>query len=111
MSPSLVPSSDHDLHFVLCDFGRYGNSYIETDPSEADRDTIVRNMIEGQYARPLRVIALNPSEGWSRDVSEEIATAVLTAARAEGRELPAGTSEFVEERRSRLVQTAWPASR
>ena len=32
MSPSLVPSSDqdHDLHFVLCDFGKYGKTYIET---------------------------------------------------------------------------------
>jgi hypothetical protein len=69
MSPSLVPSPDHDLHFVLCDFGKYGKSYVETDPSEADRDTIVRNMIDGQYGRPVRVIALNPAEGWSRDVS------------------------------------------
>jgi hypothetical protein len=55
MSPSLVPSSDqdHDLHFVLCDFGKYGKTYIETNPNEADRATIVRNMIDGQYARPL----------------------------------------------------------
>ena len=62
MSPSLVPSSDqdHDLHFVLCDFGKYGKTYIETDPNEADQGTIVRNMIDGQYDRPLRVIALNP---------------------------------------------------
>src|SRR5262247_1111651 len=101
MTPSLVPSADHDFHFVLCDFGRYGHSYIETDPNEADRGSIVRNMIGGQYARPLRVIALNPSEGWSRDVSGEIAIAVLAAARAGGRELPAGTSEFVEEQSSR----------
>jgi hypothetical protein len=64
----------------------------------------VRNMIGGQYARALRVIALNPSEGWSRDVSEEIAIAVLTAARTEGRELPAGTNEFVEEQRSRVAK-------
>jgi hypothetical protein len=28
----------------------------------------------------LRVIALNPEEGWSQDVSEEIAKAVLAAA-------------------------------
>jgi hypothetical protein len=52
MSPSLVPSPDHDLHFVLCDFGKYGKTYIETAPSEADRDTIVSNMIDGQYDRP-----------------------------------------------------------
>ena len=60
--PSLVPSPDHDLHFVLCDFGKYGKTYIETDPCEADRDTIVRNMIDGQYDRPVRVIALKPQK-------------------------------------------------
>ena len=97
MSPSLVPCPDHDLHFVLCDFGKYGKAYIETDPSEADRDAIVRNMIDGQYGRPVRVIALNPAEGWSRDVSGEIAKAVLTAAEVEDRVLPAGTSAFVQE--------------
>jgi hypothetical protein len=97
MSPSLVPSPDHDLHFVLCDFGKYGKSYVETDPSEADRDTIVRNMIDGQYGRPVRVIALNPADGWSRDVSEEIAKAVLTAAEVEGRVLTAGTSAFAQD--------------
>jgi hypothetical protein len=103
MSPSIVPSSDHDLHFVLCDFGKYGKTYIETDPNEADRDTIVRNMIAGQYDRPLRVIALNPDEGWSRDVSEEIAKAVLTAAEVDDLELTAGTSAFVETQRLRTL--------
>jgi hypothetical protein len=56
------------------------HTYIETDPSEADRDTIVRNMIAGQYDHPVGVITLNPTKGWSRDVSEEIARAVLMAA-------------------------------
>ena len=33
MPTSLVPSCDHDhdLHFVLCDFGKYGKSYIGAD--------------------------------------------------------------------------------
>jgi len=103
MSSSLVPSSDHELHFVLCDFGNYGRTYIETDPNEADRDTIVRNMIDGQYDRPLRVIALNPAEGWSRDVSEEIAKAVLVAAESDDRVLTAGTSAFVQAQRLRTL--------
>ena len=103
MSPSLVPSPDHDLHFVLCDFGKYGKTYIETDPREADRDTIVRNMIDGQYDRPVRVIALNTAEGWSRDVSEEIAKAVLAAAEVDDRVLTVGTSTFVQEQRLRTL--------
>ena len=38
MSPvSLVP--ERDLHFVLCDFGRSGQAYVETDPTEADAST------------------------------------------------------------------------
>jgi hypothetical protein len=28
---------------------------------------------EGQYSSPVRIVALNLAEGWSRDVSEEIA--------------------------------------
>ena len=27
---------EQDLHFVLCDFGRSGQAYVETDPSQAD---------------------------------------------------------------------------
>jgi hypothetical protein len=39
MSPPLVPSLGHDLHFVLCDFGKNGNAFVETDPAYADRKT------------------------------------------------------------------------
>jgi hypothetical protein len=70
MSPaSLVPSLDVDVHLVLCDFGRSGLAYVETDPTKADATTIVRNLLQGQYERPVRVVALNADEGWARDVS------------------------------------------
>jgi hypothetical protein len=49
---SLVPSLDADIHFVLCDFGRAGLAYVETDPAEADATTIVQNLLNGQYERP-----------------------------------------------------------
>ena len=55
-------------------------AYVETDPSEADETTIVRNLIEGQYDRPKQVLALNPAEAWCRDVSEDIARRALQAA-------------------------------
>jgi hypothetical protein len=54
MSPaSLAP--EQDLHFVLCDYGRFGHAYVETDPTQADASTIVRNLLDGQYNRPVRV--------------------------------------------------------
>jgi hypothetical protein len=95
MSPlSLVP--EQDLHFVLCDFGRSGRAYVETDPTEADASTVVRNLLQGQYDRPVRVLALNVEEGWVRDVSEIIAAKVQDVARREEQGLTSGTRAFVE---------------
>ena len=57
MSPaSFTP--EQDLHFVLCDFGRSGQAYVETDPTQADASTIVRNLLDGQYNRPIRVLSI-----------------------------------------------------
>jgi hypothetical protein len=96
MNPvSLVP--EQDLHFVLCDFGRSGQAYVETDPTEADASTIVRNLLQGQYDRPVRVLALNVEEGWVRDVSEIIAAKVQQDMARHGElGLTAGTRAFVE---------------
>jgi hypothetical protein len=95
MSPvSLVP--EQDLHFVLCEFGRFGQAYVETDPMEADASTIVRNLLQGQYDRPVRVLALNVEEGWVRDVSEIIAAKVQDVAGREQQGLTAGTRAFIE---------------
>ena len=87
---------ERDLHFVLCDFGRSGRAYIETDPAEADASTIVRNLLQGQYSRPVRVLALNVEEGWVRDVSKIMAAKVRDEARREDQGLTSGTRAFVE---------------
>ena len=71
--PPLNPENDVTVYIVVEDFGGLGGSFRETDVAEADHDTIVRNMISGEYSHPLRVVAFNTVEGWSRDVSEEIA--------------------------------------
>ena len=65
--------NDVTVYLVEEDFGRNGRAYRETDAAEADRATIIRNFISGQYHKPVRVIAFNAVEGWSRDVSEDIA--------------------------------------
>ena len=95
MSPaSFMP--EQDLHFVLCDFGPSGRAYVETDPSQADASTIVRNLLEGQYTQPVRVLALNVEEGWVRDVSRVIAAKVQDVARHNGQGVTRGTRDFIE---------------
>jgi hypothetical protein len=64
---------DVTVYLVVNDFGKLGKAYVETDITEADRETTIRNFISGQYSNALRVVAFNTAEGWSRDVSEDIA--------------------------------------
>jgi hypothetical protein len=68
-----VPDFDVAVHIVLDDFGRLGRAYRETDEVRASRDGVINGLLTGQFNNPLRVIAFNTSEGWARDVSEDIA--------------------------------------
>jgi hypothetical protein len=68
---------DGTVYLVLEDFGNFGRAYRETDPGQADRHTVMSNLLSGQYERPLRIVAFNTTEGWARDVTAEIASDVL----------------------------------
>jgi hypothetical protein len=81
---------------VVEDFGQFGRAFRETDLAEADLGTIVHNLISGEYRNPLRVIAFNTVEEWSRDVSEEIAYDVLDRAYDADTTLSVGAKRFIE---------------
>jgi hypothetical protein len=73
--------------------GSSGQAYRETDPTQADRQTVVANLLSGQCERPLRIVAFNTAEGWARDVTAGIAQEVL--ARAD-HDLSPAVRDFVE---------------
>ena len=83
------------VHIVLNDFGELGRAFLETDELEADEWTIVSKIISGEYSNPVRVVAFNIAEGWSRDVTEDIAGAVLERGESEGH-LSEPAKKFVE---------------
>jgi hypothetical protein len=73
-SPSIVPDdTNRDVYLVLDDFGRLGRAWSETDEAGTSRATLVRNLLDGQYENPVRIVAFNTVEGWSRDVTVDIA--------------------------------------
>ena len=95
--PSIVPEDGGPIHFVLCDFGSAGRAYVEYDPNTTNAATIVEDMLDGQFDRPLKVIAVNLAADRVEDVSATIAQAVLDEARRHQDTLPDGTRAFVEE--------------
>ncbi len=70
-SPSIVPHGpNHDTYLVLGDFGHLGQAWRETDEDSADRETLIRDLLAGEY-KPVRIVAFNTAEGWCRDVTVE----------------------------------------
>jgi hypothetical protein len=96
VSPCIRVFRDVTVYLVLNDHGQFGIAYDETDPAEADRETIIRNFLTGQYNDALRVVAFNTAEGWSRDVSDDIAGEVLERAFDADDNLSEDTKRFID---------------
>ena len=95
-SPSIVPDdTNRDVYLVLDDFGRLGRAWRETDEAVANRTTLVLNLLDGQYEDPVRIVAFNTAEGWSRDVTVDIADE-LRRRFVEYDEVPESVLKFLE---------------
>src|ERR1700676_4292527 len=95
-SPSIVPhGADRDTYVVLNDFGRLGRAWCEADEQGTDRKTLIRRLMEDQYSHPGRIVAFNTAEGWSRNITTEIA-AELKQLRDEGENIPASVQHLLE---------------
>ena len=98
-SPSIVPhEADQDTYLVLDDFGRIGCSWRETDAERADRKTLIRDLVDGQYRHPVCIVAFNTAEGWSRDVTVDIADE-LRRRYVEFGEVPESILDFMDANR------------
>ncbi len=77
-SPPIAPHRpNQDSYIVLDDFGaRLGRAWRETKEDAADRETLIQDLIAGEFSHPIRIIAFNTAEGWSRDVTADIADEV-----------------------------------
>jgi hypothetical protein len=95
-SPSIAPrDGQEDTYIVLDDFGHLGRAWRETDEAGANRATLIRNLLEGQYENPVRIVAFNTAEGWSRDMTVDIADE-LRRRFAEYDEVPEALLAFTE---------------
>jgi hypothetical protein len=92
-SPSIGPNQD--TYLVLDDFGRLGRAWCDTDEEQTGRETLIKHLFNGQYRNPVRIVAFNTSEGWSRDVTMDIADE-LRRRWVEREEVPESVRLFVE---------------
>jgi hypothetical protein len=96
ITPDLVPHFSGTVHIVLDDFGNAGRVYRETAEADAALESVIDDLLTGQFNNPVRVVAFNTPQGWSRDVSEDVAREVLRRVVAGARPLAASSRKFVE---------------
>ncbi|MDA9499262.1 hypothetical protein [Bradyrhizobium sp. CCBAU 11357] len=110
-SPSIVPADrlDRDIYLVLEDFGaRAGCAWRETDEADTDLETVLQDIISGQYAYPLRIVCFNPVEGWSRDATADVADALAERAANTDAEIAPALQDFINANATLDLQLALP---
>jgi len=80
---------------VLDDLGRRGRVWRETGEEDAELETLIRDLLDDRYSRPMRIVAFNTAEGWSRDVTLAVADEIRQRF-AEYDDVPASMQEFLE---------------
>jgi len=72
-----------------------GLAWRETDEADTERAALVRDLLDGQYEDPVRIVAFNTAKGLSRDVTEDIADELQECC-ADLDEIPVYLQDFLE---------------
>jgi hypothetical protein len=108
-TPSIVPNGDdQNVYLVVDDLGRTGRVYREADTETADLETVILDLLEGQYKNPVRVVAFNTAEKWSQDVSADVVHELRHRCDLQLRDVPFFLEDFVERYEGRYHDMQLP---
>jgi hypothetical protein len=96
-TPSIVPGdNEQTVYLVAEDFGKLGRAWREADYEATDLETVIEDLLSGQYNNPICVVAFNTAEGWSEDVSQDVAQELRRRCDLQLRDVPSSIQDFVE---------------
>jgi hypothetical protein len=82
---------------IVDDLGRLGRIWPEADFEGTDLETVIGDLLTGQYNNPTQIISFNVAEGWARDMSEDVAQELRRRCDLQLHEVPASIQNFVEQ--------------
>lgn len=94
-TPAVVPGTNQTVYLVADDFGSIGRAWREAD-LEADLESVIQDLMSGEYSDPIRVVAFNTAERWSEDVSEDVAREIQRRCDLQQTEVPAQLQGFID---------------
>ena len=96
-TPSIVPyGADQTVYLVVDRFGGLGTVYRKTKIERTDLETVITDLMSGQFNDPVRVVAFNTLEHWAQDVSKDVALEIQTRCDIDGHDVPENLRDFVD---------------
>jgi hypothetical protein len=106
-SPALVPyGADQTVYLVVDRFGASGIAGSETEIERLDLETIIDDLMSGQFNDPVRVVAFNTLEHWCEDVSADVAAEIQMRCDIDGEPVPEHAKDFVDRHTRSTRRTA-----
>jgi len=74
---------------------RRGRVCRKTEVERSDLETVISNLIAGQFNDPVRIVAFDALGRWSKDVSKELAEEIQTRCDIDAMPVPEHIQDFV----------------
>jgi len=96
-SPIIVPyGADQTAYLVVDRLHAGAGAMREAELERLDLETIIGDLMSGQFNDPVRVVAFNTLEHWTRDVSADVAAEIQSRCDIEGEPVPEHIADFME---------------
>ena len=94
---SNVPyGADETVYIVVDGLGRQGKFGQQREVERTEFDSVVTDLMAGQFNDPIRVVAFNTLEHWSRDVSTDVTREIQCRCDIDGAHVPQYLEGFME---------------
>jgi hypothetical protein len=94
---SIVPyGADQTLYIVVDGLGERGTFRREREVERTELETVVADLMSGQFNDPICVAAFNTLEHWSRDISMDVAREIQCRCDMDSTDVPQYLAGFIE---------------
>ena len=108
LSPLIVPyGADQTIYLVVDSFSTRDGAYREIEFERSDFDTVVSDLLSGEFNAPVRVITFNTLEYWTEDISKQVAEEIQSCCDAEAAPVPDHLLDFVANHTGQVWQPAF----
>lgn len=91
-----VPYGADQTIYVVVDGCQHGKIYQEIEIERADFEAALTDLLSGQFNDPIRVVAFNTLEHWSKDISVDVAREIQCRCDIDGTDVPQYLAGFME---------------